>query len=118
MRSNTFESASALWPDKGTYRKIEEQNGKTIDDLSAGYNAFLSDAKTQFDSVILSIKSWEGNKYLHTTVETVKIGNVPTAKVTVKFDSAGEPNKFSFTSIKFNNRWYILGDLVWIAKGQ
>lgn len=116
MRDNDFDKSVYLLPDKGTFRKIEEHNGKTHEDVNIAYEAFLAEAEKKFNESRSMLQQWEGCKYVNTSTLSTKYGNLPAETVTTKFNGAGEPYKITFTAVKFNNRWYSMGDVSWVAK--
>ncbi|MFI5172140.1 MAG: hypothetical protein ACHQFW_07090 [Chitinophagales bacterium] len=116
LRDNDFHKSTYLMPDKGTFRKIEEQLGVTIADLNLAHEAFTKSAETQFNSIRSMVPAWDKCKYLHSTKEDAASGKPAMSTVTVKFEGDGGPYKFQFTCVKFNNRWYYMGDATWIPK--
>lgn len=118
VRDNDFEKSTYLMPDKGTFRKIEEQKEQTKIDVNAAYKDFTSLAEQKFKATRSMITNWDKCKYLHSSVIESKWGKLPAVIVTAKFEAEGNPYKFQYTSVKFNNRWYYMGDITWIAKTE
>ena len=118
VRDDDFEKSTYLMPDKGTFRKMEEQKKQTPVDINAAYNDFSGMAEQKFNATRSMIGMWDKCKYLHSSVEETKFGKLPAAVVTVKFEAENKPYKFQYTSVKFNNRWYYMGDITWVAKSE
>lgn len=118
VRDNAFEKSTYLMPDKGTFRKIEEQKEQKSVDVNAAYKGFSEMAEQKFNATRSLLAVWDKSKFLHSTVVESKYGNLPAALVTVKFEAEGDPYKFQYTSVKFNNRWYYMGDITWVAKSE
>ena len=116
LRDNDFDKSALLMPDKVTFRKIQEHNGVKVEDVNKSYDAFLVESENKFNNTYSMFNKWESCKYLHTTSEQGKYGNLPSETVTTKFSGDGGPYKITVTSVKFNNRWYSMGDITWIAK--
>lgn len=116
LRDNDIQKSSMLLPDKGTFRKIEEEKGMVYDDIELAYQAFSQTAEANFHTVQLALPSWENTVYARSTKIDAKFGKLPTSKVSAKFDADGEAYKFEFTAVKFNNRWFYYGDATWVAK--
>ncbi len=116
LRDNDFDKSVLLMPDKGTFRKIQEHNGNKIEDVNKVYDEALQEAENRFNDTRSMFGKWETCKYLHATTEGGKYGNLPSETVTTKFSGDGGPYKITCTSVKFNNRWYSMGDVNWVVK--
>lgn len=116
LRDNDIQKSSMLLPDKGTFRKIEEEKGMVYEDIDLAYQAFSQTAEANFHTVQLAMPTWENTEYARSTKIDAKFGKLPTSKVSAKFDAEGEAYKFEFTAVKFNNRWFYYGDATWVAK--
>lgn len=116
FRDNDIQKSSMLLPDKGTFRKIEEEKGRVYDDVDLAYQAFIQTAEANFNTVKLALPSWENTVYTRSSKIDAKSGKLPTSKVSAKFEADGEACKFEFTAVKFNNRWFYYGDASWVAK--
>ena len=60
--------------------------------------------------------NWSSATFTRGNYTESKLGKLPKARVTTKFDADGSPRKVEFTAVKFNNRWYYYGDMTWIDK--
>lgn len=116
MKSNSPEKIALLLPDKGTFRKIEEENGHILVNLEAGYNGFEKQSSAHLDTVRNKVSNWSSATFTRGNYTESKLGKLPKARVTTKFDADGSPRKVEFTAVKFNNRWYYYGDMTWIDK--
>jgi hypothetical protein len=116
LRDNDFDKYVILIPDKGTFRKIQEHNGQEMEDVNKVYEEALQTAENRFNDTRSMFGKWETCKFLHNTVEPSKYGNLPSEVITIKFNGDGGPYKVTVTSVKFNNRWYCMGDLNWVVK--
>ena len=116
IKNDAADKTALLLPDKGTYRKIEEENGHQYTDLNAAYEQFENNANANLTAVRGRVSDWSTATFSRAHYTESKLGKVPTARVTTKFDADGQPRKVEFTAAKFNNRWYYYGDVVWIDK--
>lgn len=116
MRDNDFGKSQLLLPDKGTYRKIEEQNGHPVNDLTGDYEQFTDSAEMHFNTVREQLMASGTLKYIRSNIEMAPQSNLPAQTVVAKIESDKGPIKFSFTATKFNNRWYYGGDVHWVEK--
>lgn len=116
VRDNDIEKSALILPDKGTFRKIEMEKGNKLENLNAAYTNFELTSLANLSNVISMITTWPDCKYQKSTVTESKTGKLSTAKVSAKFADADNVYRYEFTAIKFNNRWYYYGDIIWVAK--
>ncbi len=116
VRTDSEEKSQLLLPDKGTFRKIEAENGKEPADLNAAYESFSADAEKAFADIRTHSAAWDKATFTRSNYTESKLGKSPVARITTKFLLDGSPSKFECTAVKFNNRWYYYGDIVWVAK--
>jgi|GEM_PF-1393477 len=116
FRDNDMQKSAFLLPDKGTYRKIEADNNHEYADINKAYDAFISNAENNFNTLKSKTDNWEKCKYERSITSDSKMGKLAVSAVVVKFDNDGIPAKFEFTAIKFNNRWFYYGDAKWVEK--
>ncbi len=116
VRSEAVDKSALLLPDKGTYRKIEAENGREPADLNAAYEAFTGNAQAAFSAAFNATAKWDEATFTRANYTESKLEKLPIARVTTKFLIAQEPHKFEFTAVKFNNRWYYYGDILWVDK--
>ena len=134
------EDAHDLIPARDVVREIQQQNaarrgfvafvgshatvvdrklleiGQEMEDVNKVYEEALQTAENRFNDTRSMFGKWETCKFLHNTVEPSKYGNLPSEVITIKFNGDGGPYKVTVTSVKFNNRWYCMGDLNWVVK--
>ena len=117
MRDNSPDKILSLLPDKGTYKKIMRE-WKNIDIPESAYDSLIMNTEKNFIVTRKMLDDWSGSKYANTHTEMMKEGILQIAKATTKFEIGQEHYKYTFTSCKFNGRWFILGDIAWIPKDQ
>lgn len=118
VRSDAVDKSNLLLPDKGTYRKIETENGREPVDLNKEYESFTGNALAAFAETVGKTDAWKESSFTRANYTESKLGKLPVARVTTKFLIGSVPSKFEFTAVKFNNRWYYYGDVVWIDKPE
>ncbi len=116
LRDNNMEKSALLLPDRGTFRKTEAEKGNNHEDINAVYEKFETTAETNFNTVFSMITTWPNCKYNRATTTESKQGKLTTERVVVKFTEGNNAHKFEYTAVRFNNRWYYYGDVIWIAK--
>jgi len=115
LRDNDFEKTESLFPDKGTYRKIMEQ-ATGVEPHESAYDSLMTAGERNFDMVRSMLPDWTTTNFSNTHQELSKREALQFGTITSKFELKGEFYKFSFTSAKYNNRWFYLGDMIWVAK--
>ncbi len=118
LRDGNFSKSEFLLPDKGTFRKIEEQRGVKVSDTEAAYAEFIKGAEASFDSVRQMVPDWQSTRFLRSTTEAGNAGNLATMIITTKFESGTDHLKYTITGTRFNNRWYYQGDVHWVNKSE
>lgn len=116
VRDNDIEKSAFLLPDKGTFRKILVEQGQEPENYNEVYSDFSDLAATNFNQLQSQLNTWENTKFIKEAAVEAKVGKLPTTRVSVKFTDGTQPCKFEFTAVKFNNRWYYFGDIIWITK--
>jgi len=115
LKDDDYDKAESLIPDKGTYRKIMKE-WKNVEAEESEYERMAEDSKLHYTGVQSMIGGWAGSKYVNTHVEVMKEGALQVAKVTTKFEINTVAYKYTFTSCKYNGRWFYMGDMMWVAK--
>lgn len=115
MRDNNPDKALSLLPDKGTYRKIMKE-WKNMDVPEEAYDSLVMQTEMNFILTRKMLADWSETKYANTHTQITKEGILQVATTTTKFDVKGAYYKYTFTTCKFNGRWFSLGDMVWIPK--
>lgn len=118
VRNNAEAKSDLLLPDKGTFRKIETEMREEPADVDAMYAEFLADAHRAFEQVQTKSVAWEESTFTRANHTESKLEKLPVAKITIKFIANSEPQKMECSAVKFNNRWYYAGDLVWVDKPE
>lgn len=118
VRNNAEPKAELLLPDKGTFRKIETDMGREPSDLDQAYSQFLSNANAAFTVANAKSSAWSEATFTRSNYTESKLEKLPVARITIKFMANNEPLKMECSAIKFNNRWYYSGDIVWIDKPE
>ena len=118
VRNNAEPKSELLLPDKGTYRKIETEMGREPADLDQAYSQFLEYAAAAFADANAKSATWEQATYTRSNFTESKLEKLPVERITIKFMANNEPLKMECSAIKFNNRWYYYGDIVWLDKPE
>ena len=118
VRNNAEAKSELLLPDKGTFRKIETDLGREPSDLEAAYSQFMAKANTSFTQANAKSAAWSEATFTRSNYTESKLDKLPVARITIKFMAVNEPLKMECSAIKFNNRWYYYGDIVWIDKPE
>ena len=118
VRNNAEAKSEELLPDKGTFRKIAAEQGREPANLEKAYEQFLSSAAAAFETAHSKTATWDGATFTRANYTESKLDKLPVARITTKFLVNNVPQKFECSAVKFNNRWYYYGDILWIDKPE